>query len=96
MRVMDGLMAIPRPACWRSLSQRFPGPISVIVALIGPECRTVVCLVRSLVLSLREQPYVEAAVALGASFWRVVFRHLLPNALAPVVGHVRSRRLRGL
>jgi peptide/nickel transport system permease protein len=45
----------------------------------------VVRLVRSLVLSLREQSYVEAADALGASFWRVVFRHLLPNTLAPLI-----------
>ena len=42
-------------------------------------------LVRSLVLSLREQPYVEAADALGAGFWRVVLRHILPNTLAPLI-----------
>src|SRR5207248_8517189 len=42
-------------------------------------------LVRGLVLSLRGQPFVEAARALGASTWRIMFRHLLPNAVAPLI-----------
>jgi peptide/nickel transport system permease protein len=42
-------------------------------------------LVRSVVLSLREQPFVEAAVIAGSGFGKVLFRHILPNTLAPVI-----------
>jgi len=86
MRVMDGLMAIPAILLAVAITALSKASLtSVIVALIVPEVPRVVRLVRSLVLSLREQPYVEAANALGASFWRVVFRHLLPNTLAPLI-----------
>ena len=86
MRMMDGLMAIPAILLAVAITALSKASLtSVIVALIVPEVPRVVRLVRSLVLSLREQPYVEAADALGASFWRVVFRHLLPNTLAPLI-----------
>ncbi len=86
MRVMDGLMAIPAILLAVAITALAKASVtSVIVALTVPEVPRVVRLVRSLVLSLREQPYVEAADALGASFWRVVFRHLLPNTLAPLI-----------
>ena len=86
MRVMDGLMAIPAILLAVAITALAKASLtSVIVALTVPEVPRVVRLVRSLVLSLREQPYVEAADALGASFWRVVFRHLLPNTLAPLI-----------
>jgi peptide/nickel transport system permease protein len=58
---------------------------NVIIALTIPEIPRVVRLVRAQVLSLREQVYVEAARALGAGFIRVVFRHILPNTLAPLI-----------
>jgi peptide/nickel transport system permease protein len=41
-------------------------------------------LVRGVVLSLREQPYVESAIVAGASRMRVVIRHILPNTIAPL------------
>jgi peptide/nickel transport system permease protein len=86
MRAMDGLMAIPAILLAVAITALSKASLtSVIVALIVPEVPRVVRLVRSLVLSLREQPYVEAADALGASFGRVVFRHLLPNTLAPLI-----------
>ena len=86
MRVMDGLMAIPAILLAVAITALSKASLtSVIVALTVPEVPRVVRLVRSLVLSLREQPYVEAADALGASFWRVVFRHILPNTLAPLI-----------
>ena len=86
MRMMDGLMAIPAILLAVAITALSKASlISVIVALTVPEVPRVVRLVRSLVLSLREQPYVEAADALGASFWRVVFRHILPNTLAPLI-----------
>ncbi|HEX7928731.1 MAG TPA: ABC transporter permease [bacterium] len=86
MRVMDGLMAIPGILLAVAITALSKASLtSVIVALTVPEIPRVVRLVRSLVLSLREQPYVEAADALGASFWRVVFRHILPNTVAPLI-----------
>ncbi|MFM8766748.1 MAG: ABC transporter permease [Rubrivivax sp.] len=66
MRVMDGLMAIPAiliaialVAMWRG------GLLTVVVAIAIPEIPRVTRLVRSLVLSIREEPYVEAAISLG-------------------------------
>lgn len=86
MRVMDGIMAIPAiliaialVALWRaSLS-------TVIVAIAIPEIPRVTRLVRALVLSLREEPYVEAAVALGTPVPKIMFGHILPNTLAPLI-----------
>jgi peptide/nickel transport system permease protein len=57
--------------------------ISVIVALVG--WTTVARLVRGAALTLREREYVMAAIALGASRWRVAFVHVLPNAAGPIV-----------
>ena len=58
---------------------------SVILAIVIPEVPRVVRLVRSLVLSIREEPYVEAAVALGARTPALLRRHVVPNTLAPLV-----------
>jgi peptide/nickel transport system permease protein len=58
---------------------------NVIIAITIPEIPRVVRLVRALVLSLREQPFVEAASAMGASFLRIMFRHIMPNTLAPLI-----------
>ena len=86
MRVMDGIMAIPAiliaiavVALWRA---SLP---TVIVAIAIPEIPRVTRLVRSLVLSIREEPYVEAAVALGTPTHRIMFGHILPNTLAPLL-----------
>jgi len=57
----------------------------VIIAIVIPEVPRVVRLVRSVVLSIREEPYVEAAVALGARTPALLVRHVLPNALAPII-----------
>ena len=86
MRVMDGVMAIPAiliaiavVALWRA---SLP---TVIVAIAIPEIPRVTRLVRSLVLSIREEPYVEAAVALGTPTPKVMFGHILPNTVAPLL-----------
>ncbi len=86
MRVMDGLMAIPAiliaialVALWRG------GVLTVAVAIAIPEIPRVTRLVRSLVLTVREEPYVEAAVALGTPTWRIMLRHVLPNTVAPLI-----------
>ena len=87
MRVMDGLMSIPAillAIALVSLS-RGAGLSTVILAIVIPEVPRVVRLVRSVVLSVREEPYVEAARALGAPTPTVLARHVLPNTVAPLV-----------
>jgi peptide/nickel transport system permease protein len=86
MRVMDGLMAIPAILLAIALvSVSRAGLRSVILAIVIPEVPRVVRLVRSLVLSIREEPYVEAAIALGARTPSLLARHVVPNTLAPLV-----------
>src|SRR3546814_10046494 len=86
MRVMDGLMAIPGillaiglVALWGA------GLTTVIIAITVPEIPRVVRLVRSIVLSIREEPYVEAAIAVGTPLVPILYRHVLPNTLAPLL-----------
>jgi len=86
MRVMDGMMAIPAIMLAIALIALSKASIAiVIVAVALPEVPRVVRLVRSIVLTLREQPYIEAATAIGTSVPRILLRHLLPNALPPLV-----------
>ena len=87
MRVMDGLMSIPAillAIALVSLS-RGAGLRTVILAIVIPEIPRVVRLVRSVVLSVREEPYVEAARALGLPTPAVLARHVLPNTITPLV-----------
>ncbi|ANN68511.1 ABC transporter permease [Bordetella bronchialis] len=85
MRIMDGFMSIPTILLAIALISLSRASLhNVIVAITLAEIPRVVRLVRGVVLSLREQPYVEAAVAAGASRLRVVLRHILPNTVAPL------------
>jgi peptide/nickel transport system permease protein len=85
MRVMDGFMSIPTILLAIALISLTRASLhNVIVAITLAEVPRVVRLVRGVVLSLREQPYVESAVAAGASRLRVVLRHILPNTIAPL------------
>ncbi len=86
MRIMDGIMAIPAiliaialVAMWRA------SLTTVIIAIAIPEIPRVARLVRSLVLSIREEPYVEAAISLGTPTWKIMLGHILPNTVAPLV-----------
>ena len=86
MRVMDGLMAIPAillaialVALWRA------SVLTVVLAIAITEIPRVTRLVRSLVLSIREEPYVEAAVSLGTPTAKIMFGHILPNCIAPLL-----------
>ena len=86
MRVMDGLMAIPAillaialVALWRA------SVLTVVLAIAITEIPRVTRLVRSLVLSIREEPYVEAAISLGTPTWKIMFGHILPNCVAPLL-----------
>jgi len=86
MRVMDGLMSIPAVLLAIALvSLASAGLLTVIVAIVIPEVPRVVRLVRAVVLSIREEPYVEAAAALGAPTHLLLLRHVLPNTVAPLI-----------
>jgi peptide/nickel transport system permease protein len=86
MRVMDGLMSIPSVLLAIALMALTRASVgNVIVAITLAELPRVVRLVRSLVLTLREQPYVEAAIAAGTTLPRILVRHILPNIVAPLL-----------
>ncbi len=86
MRLMDGLMAIPAILLAIALVSLFrAGLLSVIVAIVVPEIPRVVRLVRSVVLSVREEPYVEAAITVGTPTPLLLIRHVLPNTVAPLI-----------
>jgi len=86
MRVMDGLMAIPAILLAIALvSLSGASLLTVILAVTIPEVPRVVRLVRSIVLSIREEPYVEAAISVGTPTAKVLWRHVLPNTIAPLI-----------
>jgi peptide/nickel transport system permease protein len=86
MRVMDGLMAIPAILIAIALVAMWKGSLlTVVIAIAIPEIPRVTRLVRSLVLSIREEPYVEAAISLGTPTPLIMWRHILPNTVAPLI-----------
>jgi peptide/nickel transport system permease protein len=86
MRIMDGLMAIPAILLAIAMVSLFrAGVVAVIAAIAVPEIPRVVRLVRSIVLGVREEPYVEAAVTLGTPTAKLIWRHVLPNTIAPLI-----------
>jgi peptide/nickel transport system permease protein len=86
MRFMDGLMAIPAILLALAVVSLFrAGILSVIVAIVVPEIPRVVRLVRAIVLSVREEPYVEAAIMTGTPTPLLLVRHVLPNTVAPLI-----------
>ncbi|MGO8918632.1 MAG: ABC transporter permease [Stellaceae bacterium] len=86
MRVMDGLMSVPPVLLAIALMALTKASLgNVILAITISEVPRVARLVRGVVLGLREQPFVEAAMAAGTGFLRTLQRHILPNTLAPVL-----------
>jgi peptide/nickel transport system permease protein len=86
MRVMDGLMAVPAILVAIALvSLSGASLLTVIIAVAIPDIPRVVRLVRSIVLSIREEPYVEAAISVGTPTVKVLWRHVLPNTIAPLI-----------
>ena len=86
MRIMDGLMAIPSILLAIALMALFGSSVqNVIIAIAVPEVPRVVRLVRAVVLTIREMPYVEAAVSSGTRLPKILFRHILPNTFAPLM-----------
>jgi peptide/nickel transport system permease protein len=85
MRIMDGLMSIPPILLAVALMALTRASIeNVIMAITIAEIPRVSRLVRGVVLSLREQPYVDAAIAAGTSTPMIIWRHILPNTAAPL------------
>lgn len=86
MRFMDGLMAIPGILLAIALVALWKASLTVVIVAIAiPEIPRVTRLVRSLVLSIREEPYVEAAISVGTSSLKILYRHILPNCMAPLI-----------
>lgn len=86
MRVMDGLMAIPSILLAIALMALAGSSIrNIIIAITIPEIPRVTRLVRGMVLSVREQPFVEAAIASGTKTARLVRRHILPQTTTPLI-----------
>jgi peptide/nickel transport system permease protein len=86
MRVMDGLMAIPSILLAIAVVSLSGASLTtVLIAITIPEIPRVARLVRSVVLSAREEPYVEAAISVGSSLPKIMARHLLPNTVAPLI-----------
>lgn len=86
MRIMDGLMSIPAILLAMGVvSLSRAGLLAVVIAILIPEVPRVVRLVRAIVLSIREEPYVEAAITLGTPTPVLMVRHVLPNTVAPLI-----------
>ncbi len=86
MRIMDGLMAIPAILLAMGVvSLSRAGLVAVVIAIVIPDIPRVVRLVRSIVLSIREEPYVEAAITVGTPTPTLLVRHVLPNTMAPLI-----------
>src|ERR1700758_2380934 len=86
MRIMDGIMAIPGILLAIAVVSLSGASImTVLIAITIPEIPRVARLVRSVVLSAREEPYVEAAISVGSALPKIMWRHLLPNTVAPLI-----------
>jgi peptide/nickel transport system permease protein len=86
MRIMDGMMAIPAILLAIALITLMKASLVIVIAAISiPEIPRVVRLVRSVVLSVRARPYIEAAIASGTRNVRIMVRHILPNTVAPLI-----------
>ena len=86
MRVMDGLMSIPAILLAIAMISLSGATLTTVVAaIVIPEIPRVVRLVRSVVLTVREEPYVEAAISVGTPTPLIMSRHVLPNTIAPLI-----------
>lgn len=85
MRIMDGMMSIPSILLAIAIVALIRGSLlTVIVAITVAEIPRTSRLVRSVVLSIREEPYIDAAIVAGASTSRIAIRHIFPNTVAPL------------
>ena len=86
MRVVDGLMTIPTILLGMAFMAMLGGSMqNIIIALTITQSPVMARVVRSSTLELKREQYVDAATAMGASPIRIIFRHILPNAFAPII-----------
>ncbi|MFT3688979.1 ABC transporter permease [Paenirhodobacter sp.] len=86
MRFMDGLMAIPGILLAIALVAISGATLTtVLIAIAVPEIPRVARMVRSVIMGVKNEPYVEAASVLGTGVWPMVWRHMLPNTVAPLL-----------
>jgi peptide/nickel transport system permease protein len=86
MRFMDGLMAIPGILLAIALVSLSGATLpTVLIAISVPEIPRVARMARSVILSVRTEPYVEAATCLGTRLPAMIWRHMLPSTLAPLL-----------
>ena len=86
MRIMDGLMAIPTVLLAIALMVILGASLqNVIIAIVIVDTPRMTRVARASVLSLREQPFVDAARSIGAGHGRILLRHVIPNLMAPII-----------
>ena len=86
MRLMDGMMAIPAILLAIALVSLNKASVGIVIVAISlPEIPRVVRLVRAVVLTVRERPYIEAAVSGGSRASKIVWRHILPSTVPPLI-----------
>lgn len=86
MRVMDGIMSVPSIVLAVALvAVAGSSFLTVLVAIIIPEFPRVVRLIRGVILNAREEPYVSAAISMGTPIRRLLWLHMLPNTVAPMI-----------
>ncbi|MBD8006329.1 ABC transporter permease [Bacillus norwichensis] len=86
MRIADGLMAFPSILLAIAIMAVMgPKPINVVIAIVIVETPGVARIVRSAALVIKEQTYIEAARAQGASSRKIIWSHIAPNVLTPLI-----------
>lgn len=88
MRITDAMLTIPQIFLLILIASAFPGgttPTVMILALGFTSWTYTARIIRSVVLSLKEKEFVEAARAVGSGNLRIMIRHVLPNALGPIL-----------
>jgi len=86
MRIMDALLAFPSLVIAIGLVAVLGSTLlNVIIAIGISNIPFIARIVRAQALQVREQPYIMASHSIGSSSWRVIFRHILPNSMAPVI-----------
>ena len=85
MRVMDGFMAIPSILLAIALVALMGSSLlTIIIAITVPETPRMARIVRSVVVSVKEMPFIDAAVTMATPKWKVILRHLLPNTVGAI------------
>ncbi len=86
MRIMDVLLAIPSILLAIAITAAFGGGLTNVMIAVGiSSVPSYVRIVRATILSVKEQEFIEAARATGASDFRIIFTHILPNSLSPLI-----------